>query len=47
MVTKVGVTLKWENEYEANVMKCGAAQISYLCDIQTKLELSLEKTLNH
>ena len=55
MVTKVGVTLKWENEYEADVMKCGAAQENYLCDTTNQIgtvsgknvrSLILEKQLN-
>ena len=54
-ITKEGVTLKWENEYEADVMKCGSAQINYLCDTTNQIgtvsgknirSLSLEKQLN-
>ena len=47
MVTEVGVTLKWENEYEADVMKCGAAQINYLCDTTNQIRTFSEKTLDH
>ena len=37
MITKVGVTSKWKNENEADVMKCGAAQINYLCDTTNQI----------
>ena len=47
MVTEVGVTLKWENEYEADVMKCGAAQINYLCGTTNQIRIVSGKTLDH